>query len=110
MTHTYYTYLITNKNNTVIYTGMTNDIRRRMWEHKFDKGSKFASRYNCNKLVCFEEFDTAIGAIEREKQLKAGSRAKKEALINKDNPDWLDLSSEWFVDESLRGVQRRGNL
>jgi putative endonuclease len=96
MTRTFYTYLITNKNNTVIYTGMTNDIRRRTWEHKFDKGSKFTSKYNCNKLVYFEEFDSAIAAIEREKQLKAGSRAKKEALINKDNPEWLDLSEGWF--------------
>nr|WP_294901286.1 GIY-YIG nuclease family protein [uncultured Pedobacter sp.] len=96
MTHTYYTYLITNKNNTVIYTGMTNDIHRRMWEHKFDKSSKFATRYNCEKLVYFEEFDSATAAIEREKQLKAGSRAKKEKLINIDNSLWLDLSKDWF--------------
>jgi putative endonuclease len=75
---------------------MTNDIRRRMWEHKFDKGSKFATRYNCEKLVYLEEFDSATAAIEREKQLKAGSRAKKEELINRNNFYWLDLSSGWF--------------
>jgi putative endonuclease len=75
---------------------MTNDIRRRTWEHKFNKGSKFTNKYNCNKLVYFEEFDSAIAAIEREKQLKAGSIYKKEALINKDNPERLDLSEGWF--------------
>ena len=95
MTHTYYTYLINNKNNTVIYTGMTNDIYRRMSEHKDGKPGSFTHRYNCNKLVYFEEFDSVLGAIEREKQLKAGSRAKKVALIHKDNPKWLDLSENW---------------
>ena len=96
MTYTYYTYLLTNKNSTALYTGMKNDTRRRVWEHKFDKGSKFTSKYNCNKLVHFEEFDLPMAAIIREKQLKAGSRAKKEALINKSNADWLDLSEGWF--------------
>ncbi|HTN18823.1 MAG TPA: GIY-YIG nuclease family protein [Pelobium sp.] len=96
MTHTYYTYLVSNKNNKALYTGMTNDIRRRVWEHKFEKGSKFTSKYNCNKLVYFEEFDSPLEAIEREKQLKAGSRAKKEALISKSNAEWLDLSAGWF--------------
>ena len=96
MTETFYIYFMTNKNNTVIYTGMTNDIQRRTWAHKFEKGSKFTNKYNCNKLVYFEEFDTADGAFEREKQLKAGSRAKKELLINKESPNWSDLSDGWF--------------
>ena len=68
----YFVYLITDKNNMVIYKGVTNDIQRRMWEHKFDKGSKFASKYNCNKLVYFEEFQLVVYAIGREKQIKAG--------------------------------------
>ena len=97
MTDTFYIYLMTNKNNTVIYTGMTNDIQRRTWEHKFEKGSKFTNKYNCHKLVYFEALDTAEEALEREQQIKAGSRAKKELLINKENPDWKDLSEGWFV-------------
>ena len=93
---TYYVYLLTNKNNNVIYTGFTNDLKRRIWEHKFDKGSKFATKYNCNKLIYYEEFNTPYDGISREKQIKAGSRAKKEALINLQNHEWLDLSIDWF--------------
>jgi putative endonuclease len=93
---TYYVYLLTNKNNTVIYTGFTNDLKRRIWEHKFDKGSKFATKYNCNKLIYYEEFNTPYDGIAREKQIKAGSRAKKESLINLENHEWLDLSIDWF--------------
>ncbi|OAQ42170.1 excinuclease ABC subunit C [Pedobacter psychrophilus] len=92
----YYVYLLTNKNNTVIYTGFTNDLKRRIWEHKFDKGSKFTTKYNCNKLIYYEEFNTPYDGIAREKQLKGGSRAKKEALINLENSQWSDLSIDWY--------------
>ena len=92
----YSVYLMTNKNNTTIYTGVTNDLLRRVWEHKFDKGSKFTSKYNCNKLVYYEEYPLIINAINREKQIKAGSRKKKEDLINLDNPNWTDLSFNWY--------------
>jgi putative endonuclease len=93
---TYYVYLLTNKNNTVIYTGFTNDLKRRIWEHKFEKGSKFTTKYNCNKLIYYEEFNNPNDGIAREKQIKAGSRTNKEALINLENTQWLDLSADWY--------------
>lgn len=93
---TYSIYLLTNKNNTVIYTGVTNDLQRRMWEHKFDKGSKFTSKYNCNKLVYYEDFKYILDAIAREKQIKAGSRVKKIELIDSINKSWDDLSKDWY--------------
>ena len=93
---TYSIYLLTNKNNTVIYTGVTNDLQRRMWEHKFDKGSKFTSKYNCNKLVYYEDFKYILDAIAREKQIKAGSRVKKIELIDSINKGWDDLSKDWY--------------
>lgn len=87
----YYTYITTNKNHTVLYTGMTNDLRRRLWEHKNKVNPGFTKRYNVDKLVYFETFATATEAIDREKQIKAGSRAKKLTLINGLNPEWQDL-------------------
>ena len=92
-----YTYIITNKNNTVLYVGATNNIKRRTSEHKngFYKNS-FTKRYNCDKLVYFEEFDVVNDAFVREKQLKAGNRKKKEDLINATNPDWKDLAGDWY--------------
>ncbi|PZX47768.1 GIY-YIG nuclease family protein [Algoriphagus chordae] len=88
-------YLLTNKNNTVIYTGVTEDLIRRVQEHKskFDPNS-FTAKYNLDKLVYFEGFHTIDEAIAREKQIKAGSRAKKEKLINSVNPTWKDLYNE----------------
>ncbi len=89
--------MITNKNNTVIYTGVTSNIVRRVYQHKtkFYKGA-FSARYNCNKLVYFEELNSMGLAIAREKQLKAGNRKRKEALINMENPEWKDLSDGWL--------------
>ena len=72
--------------------GVTNNLRRRISEHKIHLNKKsFTARYNIEYLMYFEKHDTIVAAIEREKQLKAGSRAKKEALINKLNPEWIDL-------------------
>ena len=90
-----YVYILTNKNNTVLYTGVTNDLKRRLGEHaqKINPNS-FTSRYNLYKLVYYESFFLIGDAIAREKQIKAGSRAKKVALINSVNPTWNDLSSE----------------
>jgi len=90
-----YVYILTNKNNTVLYTGVTNDLKRRLEEHaqKINPNS-FTSRYNLYKLVYYESFFLIGDAIAREKQIKAGSRAKKVALINSVNPTWNDLSSE----------------
>ena len=90
--HTYQVYIATNKNNTVLYTGVTNNLVRRIQEHKSKLNSKsFTARYNINKLVWFENYTDVVEAIVREKQIKAGSRNKKEVLINSLNPEWIDL-------------------
>ena len=87
---------MTNKYNTVLYTGVCNNLIRRVWEHKNKVNLKsFTAQYNINKLVYFEYFQDINFAIACEKQIKAGSRAKKIALIEKDNPDWQDLSEGW---------------
>lgn len=70
----YHTYILTNKNNTVLYVGMTNNLMRRVWEHKSKLIEGFTKRYNVDKLIYFESFDDPANAIKREKQLKAGSR------------------------------------
>ena len=88
---TYAVYLLTNKNNTVLYTGVTNDLRRRVAEHKMKIIPGFTKRYSVDKLVYYEFFENVEPAISREKQIKAGSRQKKEALINGINPEWTDL-------------------
>jgi len=91
-----YIYIITNKNNTVLYTGVTNDLKRRLIEHQSKLNPKsFASKYNLNKLVYYESFFLIGDAIAREKQIKAGSRKKKELLINRLNPEWKDLSKDF---------------
>jgi len=91
----YAVYLLTNKNNTVIYTGMTNNLHRRIAEHKQKNIPGFTKRYSVDKLVYYEYFDDSRTAIAREKQIKAGSREKKEALINGMNPVWDDLYSRF---------------
>lgn len=89
---TYQTYIATNKNNTVLYTGVTNNLVRRMEEHKFKQNPKsFTARYNIEKLVWYENYTDIGEAIAREKQLKAGSRKKKIQLIETMNPEWRDL-------------------
>lgn len=91
----YFVYILTNKWRTVLYTGMTNNLIRRVLEHinKVHPGS-FSGRYRVNILVYFEVFDNPTEAIMREKQIKARSRKAKEALINSRNPEWRDLYSE----------------
>ena len=88
----YWIYIMTNTHKTVLYTGMTNDLTRRICEHKSGEGSAFTKRYCVNKLVFWERFDHPNEAIAAEKKIKAGSRAKKIELIEKDNPFWKDLS------------------
>ena len=92
----YYVYILTNKYNTVLYTGVTNDLHRRVLEHRSGEGSKFTRRYNITKLVYFETTDDIQSAIAREKQIKAGSRQKKIDLIDSLNPEWKDLFDEYF--------------
>ena len=93
---TYYVYIITNKWNTTLYIGVTNDLGRRMYEHKQGLVEGFSRKYNLRKLLYFEETDDVQAAIEREKQLKKWRRDKKIVLIKKVNPQFEDLSTEWF--------------
>ena len=86
----YYIYILTNSYNTVLYTGMTNDLPRRISEHKAGQGGTFTKKYNVNKLVYYEITDDVNVAITREKQIKAGSRQKKINLVEGFNPEWVD--------------------
>jgi len=87
----YCVYILTDKNHTVLYTGVTNNLLRRMMEHRSKEGSKFVAKYNVDKLVYFECGNNVDEAIFREQQIKAGSRQKKLDLINELNPEWRDL-------------------
>ena len=88
-------YIMANKNNTTLYIGVSTDLNTRVWEHKKNINSlSFTSRYNVHKLVYFEGFDQIEKAIKREKYIKGKSRKWKEALINKINPNWDDLSDD----------------
>ncbi|QCX01490.1 GIY-YIG nuclease family protein [Aggregatimonas sangjinii] len=89
-------YFMANKNNTVIYIGVTSNMVRRIYQHKIKFYKGFTSKYNCNKLVYFEEFNDINQALARERQLKAGNRRRKEKLIKSMNPDWKDLSDGWL--------------
>jgi putative endonuclease len=88
---TYYVYILTNAKRTVLYTGVTSDLVARVARHKRAEGSQFAGRYNVDRLVYYESGGDIQSMIAREKQIKAGSRAKKIALIEGTNPDWRDL-------------------
>jgi putative endonuclease len=87
----FYVYLLTNRRHTVIYTGVTNDLARRLFQHREGEGGRFTRKYQIHKLVYFEVFADSYNAISREKQIKAGSRARKERLISASNPDWREL-------------------
>jgi putative endonuclease len=99
--HIYYVYLLTNVNNTVLYTGVTNDLERRCHEHKQKKIKGFTRRYNVDKLIYFEKFDLIDLAIAREKQIKGYSRKKKNALIDKCNKGWKELYFEGKLEVPL---------
>ena len=86
-----YIYILTTKKKSVLYTGVTSNLKKRIYQHKIEKGSIFTSRYNVNILVYYEQFPSIMEAIAREKIIKGLTRAKKEFLINKFNPGWLDL-------------------
>ena len=90
----YYVYILTNWNNRVIYVGVTNDIKRRLYEHKNKLVEGFTNKYNVNKLVYLEETSDINAAIAREKQIKSWRREKKNMLVESQNPGWIDLSGE----------------
>jgi len=87
----YYIYIMTNKRNGVLYTGVTNNLKRRVEEHKTIRGSYFTTKYKLKLLVYYEIYSDPINAIQREKQIKAGSRQKKITLIETMNPQWTDI-------------------
>jgi putative endonuclease len=91
----YYVYIMTNRSKT-LYTGVTNDLTLRVYEHKKKMIDGFTKKYNITKLVYFEETNDIVSAITREKQIKGWLRSKKIALIESMNPKWGDLSEEWF--------------
>jgi len=94
MKRQYCVYIMTNKNNTVYYTGITSDLKKRVYEHKEKLVNGFTKKYSVTKLVYYEIFEDPENAILREKQIKAGSRQKKIDLINSINSEWLDLYEE----------------
>ena len=87
----YYVYILTNEYHTVLYTGVTSDLFQRVFEHREKVFPGFTAKYNVDKLVYFEQFGNVYDAIDREKQIKGGSRKKKIDLINSRNPNWDDL-------------------
>ena len=94
MLESYYVYIIANLSG-MVYTGVTNDLERRMSEHKQKLLSGYASRYNIQRLMYYEVTNDIGAAIAREKQIKAWTRAKRVALIESVNPEWRDLSAQW---------------
>ncbi len=91
----YFVYILSNWNHQVLYIGVTNDLKRRIYEHKYQLHDGFTKQYNVNHLVYYEKYSDINRAIVREKQLKAWSRGKKNDLISQMNPEWLDLSVQF---------------
>jgi len=102
----YYVYIMTNQDHTVLYTGVTNNLQRRVIEHKSGKGGGFSKKYKIYKLVYYEAGDDVTMAIAREKQIKAGSRKKKIELINSINPRLEDLFENFFGESGNDERQR----
>ena len=92
---TYCVYLLTNQTNKVLYVGVTNNLRRRLYEHRRKSVAGFTKKYNLYKLVWFEQTEDIRSAIAREKEIKGWRREKKNRLVEDINPDWRDLSEEW---------------
>jgi putative endonuclease len=93
--HNYFTYIVASRSH-VLYIGITNNLRRRVWEHRTHIYPGFTSKYRCERLVWFESYVTVTLAIAREKQLKNWSRSKKITLIESANRTWTDLSEGWY--------------
>ena len=95
MEREYFVYILTNKSNRVLYTGVTNNLESRIWQHRNRLTPGFTSKYNFYKLVYYETHSDIKSAIFREKQIKSGSRSKKIRLIEEQNPRWHDLAGDW---------------
>ena len=105
MTRTFFVYTMTNRSRVVLYTGITNDLTRRVWEHQNGEMKGFTKQYKVNRLVYYESFDDPLDAIGREKEIKGWRRAKKNALVETLNPEWADLSPMLF--QHMRGPSLR---
>ncbi|MGK7390168.1 MAG: GIY-YIG nuclease family protein [Candidatus Cyclobacteriaceae bacterium M2_1C_046] len=92
----FYVYIVTNLRHTVFYTGFTDDVERRTYEHKNQLRESFTKKYNCSKLIYFEEFTDSEEALHREKQIKRYRRQWKRNLINDINPNWMDLYDKFI--------------
>ena len=92
---TYYVYILTNSTNSTLYIGLTNDLTKRVLQHKNASGSSFTKRYKINRLVYFEIHSSSGEAFKRERQLKKWNRAWKDQLITDKNPSWDDLADDW---------------
>lgn len=106
----YYVYILTNWNNKVLYTGVTNDILRRVTEHKMKTIDGFTKKYNINKLVYLEEFSFIKDAIVAEKKIKGWLRIKKIKLIESKNPQWKDLSRKLKIYTETLGIVKDSSL
>lgn len=93
--HSYFVYLIASRTH-VLYIGVTNNLKRRVWEHKTAAYPGFTAKYRCHRLVWFESYVSIDLAIQREKQLKKWSRSKKITLVERENPTWADMSEGWY--------------
>lgn len=93
--NTYFIYILSSPNKSVLYIGVTNDLQRRIAEHKSKMFESYSKKYNCTDLVYFEKHNQIEKAILREKQLKKWKREWKENLINSENSDWTDLAKDW---------------
>ncbi len=91
----YYVYILTNWNNKVLYTGVTNNLERRLYEHQNELADGFTKRYHVHKLVYYDTTTDVTAAIAREKQIKGWTRQKKNAPVETINPEWRDLSKDW---------------
>jgi putative endonuclease len=93
--HCYFTYIMASRSHT-LYIGISGDLHRRVFQHKWKEHEGFTARYNCDRLVWFERYQEVNKAIAREKELKGWRRSKKITLIESANPTWVDLSSDWY--------------
>ena len=105
MTKTFYLYMMTNRSRVVLYTGITNSLVRRVWEHQNGDIEGFTKKYKVNRLVYYENFDDPRHAISREKEIKGWRRDRKNALVETLNPKWTDLSPMLF--QGMRGPSLR---
>ena len=94
----HYVYIVTNTKHGSLYIGTTRNLEHRVWEHKTKRLKGFTEKYNCSRLVFYEEFDTALEAVQREKNMKVWKRDWKIRAIEELNPNWSDLSESWYSD------------